>query len=416
MIASAAQATDGNRLTLDDLFRHAGVRHADAIALADPVRNFTFTQADRAISAMAARLRAIGLATDTVVALQLPNTIESVTALLGILRAGMIAAPLPLLWRQQEMVAALSRAGAKAIVTFDAQADTAVQVAAELFPIRAVCGFGRDLPDGVAPLDDVLISKADFFQPFVRADNAAAHVAAMTFDVIAGGIVPVAHSHSELMARGLDVFREAALVEDSAVLSTIPASSFAGISLTVMSWLLGGGTLVLHPRFDPAVFGAQCRAHEVSTVVLPGPALPAMADAGLLNAAKTILALWRTPEQLAAAPPWQGSAAPVDVAGFSETGLLAFRRAPDGLPRPSLTTAAPSGPIAVGGYRFRTEEIDAAVAAADQSAIIAALPHALLGQRLAGSAPYPADVAAALQARGVNALIAGAFRPRGKAA
>jgi non-ribosomal peptide synthetase component E (peptide arylation enzyme) len=68
MIASAAQTTDGNRLTLDDLFRRAGVRHADAIALADPVRNLTFTQADRAISAMAARLRAFGLATDTIVA------------------------------------------------------------------------------------------------------------------------------------------------------------------------------------------------------------------------------------------------------------------------------------------------------------------------------------------------------------
>jgi acyl-CoA synthetase (AMP-forming)/AMP-acid ligase II len=416
MIASAAQTTDGNRLTLDDLFRRAGVRHADAIALADPVRNLTFTQADRAISAMAARLRAFGLATDTIVALQLPNTIESVIALLGILRAGMIAAPLPLLWRQQEMVAALSRAGAKAIVTFDAQADTAVQVAAELFPIRAVCGFGYDLPDGVAPLDDVLTSQAEVFQPFVRAGNAADHVAAMTFDVIAGGIVPVAHSHSELIARGLDVVHEAALPEDVAVLSTIPASSFAGISLAVMPWLLGGGTLVLHPRFDPAVFATQCRTHEVATVVLPGPALPATADAGLLDAATTILALWRTPEQLAAASPRQGSAALLDVAGFSETGLLAFRRGADGLPRTTLTTASPASPIAVGGYRFRAEEIDAAVAAADQSTIIAALPHVLLGQRLAGSAPYPADVAAALQARGVNALIAGAFRPRGKAA
>jgi acyl-CoA synthetase (AMP-forming)/AMP-acid ligase II len=416
MIASAAQATDGNRLTLDDLFRRAGVRHADAVALADPVRNLTFTQADRAISAMAARLRAFGLATDTIVALQLPNTIESVIALLGILRAGMIAAPLPLLWRQQEMVAALSRAGAKAIVTFDAQADTAVQVAAELFPIRAVCGFGHDLPDGVAPLDDVLTSQAEFFQPFVRTGNAAAHVAVMTFDVITGGIVPAAHSHSELIARGLDVVREAALVEDVAILSTIPASSFAGIALAVIPWLLGGGTLVLQPHVDPAAFAAQCRAHEVAAVILPGSALPAMADASLLDAVKTILALWRTPDQLATSPPWQGSAALVDVAGFSETGLLAFRRGADGLPRTTLTTTASAGAIAVGGYRFRAEEVDVAVAAADQSAIIAALPHALLGQRLAGSAPYPADVAAALQARGVNALIAGAFRPRGKAA
>ncbi|MEJ2375469.1 MAG: hypothetical protein P8Y53_05775 [Pseudolabrys sp.] len=40
-------------------------------------------------------------------------------ALLGVLRAGMIAAPL--LWRQQDMVATLRDVGAKAIVTGGAE-------------------------------------------------------------------------------------------------------------------------------------------------------------------------------------------------------------------------------------------------------------------------------------------------------
>ena len=58
--------------------------------------------------------------------------------LLGVLRAGMIAAPLPLLWRRADAAAALGRLGAKAIVTasrigdFDACA-MAMQVAAESF-------------------------------------------------------------------------------------------------------------------------------------------------------------------------------------------------------------------------------------------------------------------------------------------
>ena len=94
--------------TLDDLFRRAGVRHPGVVALIDPpdrehftdsaARRLTYAQADRAISAIAARLRSLGLPTDTVVALQLPNTVESVLAFFGIIRAGMIAAPLPLLW------------------------------------------------------------------------------------------------------------------------------------------------------------------------------------------------------------------------------------------------------------------------------------------------------------------------------
>ena len=49
------------------------------------------------ISAIASRLRRLGLHTDAIVGIQLPNTVESVLTLLGVLRAGMIAAPLPLL-------------------------------------------------------------------------------------------------------------------------------------------------------------------------------------------------------------------------------------------------------------------------------------------------------------------------------
>ena len=100
------------RHTLDDLFRRAGVRpptrwrwsiRANRLAFTDGApRRLTYAQADRAIGAIAARLRQLGLATDAVVALQLPNTVESVLALLGILRAGMIAAPLPLLWHRQD--------------------------------------------------------------------------------------------------------------------------------------------------------------------------------------------------------------------------------------------------------------------------------------------------------------------------
>ncbi len=98
---------------------------AQALALIDPPhcasitgaapRRLTYAEADRAISVLATKLGGLGLQTDTVVAMQLANTVDSVIALLAIWRARLIAAPLPLLWRRQEMVDALSRAGAKAI-------------------------------------------------------------------------------------------------------------------------------------------------------------------------------------------------------------------------------------------------------------------------------------------------------------
>jgi len=486
-------AHGGDRFTLDDLFRRAGVRRPDAPALIDPPnaasiagaapRAMTFAQADRAISALAARLRALGVPTDAVVAIQLPNTVAGVIALLGVMRARLIPAPLPLLWRKQEMVAALSRTGAKVIVTAAqigaaAPAETAMQVAAELFPIRHVCGFGQGLPDGVVPLDDCLAPGVpDFFAPPARLGNPGAHVAVINFDVTGEGLAAIARSHSELIAGGLAVYLESGVAEDAGILSAIPLGSFAGIALSVLPWLFSGGTLALHHGFDPAVFAAQCRTNDLASVVVPGRALTPLAGAGLLGPPlKTILALWRAPERLAAARPWKGDAALVDVASFGEVGLLPARRGPDGLALPiplgtvttprgaagalaaietargktgtltlrgpmvpplspdadgfvdtgfpcqfapdgaSLTvTGSPAGLSAVGFYRFRQREIDAAVADADADAVIAALPDAALGLRLAGSARDPAAIAAELRARGVNSLIAGAFRPRGKA-
>ena len=101
--------------TLDDMFRRTAARRPDAIALADPPnresftdgapRRLTYAEADRAISAIASQLRQLRLQTDSIVGIQLPNTVESVLTILGVLRAGMIAAPLPLLWRSIDAAA-----------------------------------------------------------------------------------------------------------------------------------------------------------------------------------------------------------------------------------------------------------------------------------------------------------------------
>ena len=122
------------KATLDDLFRRAAAAWPDALALVDPpdrpsftdgpVRRLTYAEADRAISALAARLRGFGLPTDSVVAIQLPNTVESVIALLAVMRAGLIAAPLPLLWRHADAAAALSRVAARALIGCQRIGDT----------------------------------------------------------------------------------------------------------------------------------------------------------------------------------------------------------------------------------------------------------------------------------------------------
>jgi len=408
-------------LSLDGLFRRAGVRNADALALADPPhrarftdsapRRLTYAQADRAISAFAATLRGLGLSTGTVVGLHLPNTVESVVALLGTIRAGMVAAPLPLLWRRQEMTEALGRAGAKAIVTAAriggcAHAELAMEVAAGLFPVRQIAAFGDALPDGVVPLDGIFTSTASEPPPAARASDAPV---ALTFASAAEGIVTVPHGQARLLEAGVALTEAMALAPDAPILSTIPMTSFAGLAAALMPWLIAGGALELHQGFDAEAFAAQTAALTGGAVVLPGPALPALA--GLVPRATRIVALWRGPLGADAAFPHV-----VDCVGRDEAAVTAARRGNDGRPDPSVVEAAgriaAPGMVAVGAYQFRHAALDALVSATDPDAMIAALPDGLLGNRLAGRAGDAARVATALTARGASPLVAGAFRAR----
>ena len=173
---STTELVNDSRTMLDDLFRRAAVRRPGAVALVDPPNRETFTdgaprtltyaEADRVVWTIAARLRQLGLQTDAIVAMQLPNTVESVLVILGVLRAGMIAVPLPMLWRKAEITAALAGTGVKMLVTCARIGEVhhdnlAMHSAAELFSIRHVGAFGSTIVDGVVLFDDVFANTAD---------------------------------------------------------------------------------------------------------------------------------------------------------------------------------------------------------------------------------------------------------------
>ena len=359
MLAKAA------RSTLDDVFRRAATRRPDAIALADPPnrssitdgepRRLTYAQADRMISAIAGRLRRLGLSTDTIVGLQMANTVDGVLTLLGILRAGLIATPLPLLWRQAQCVAALQRLGAQALIVNGRiggvdHCDLAMNVAAEVFHIRQVCAFGREARDGVVGFDDLYAAAAPDPAPVPeRPINPAAHVAVITWDTSPDGPVPVARSHFELLAAGAAVALESRIEKNAVVLSSLAPTSLAGLALALPPWLLTGGTLALHHPFDADTFLRQCKTEQCNVVVAPAPLALRLGETDALKGragTSTIVAAWRTPERVAASAHWRDPAIGlVDVAVFGETAVIAARRGADGRPVPLALGAvmAPNG-------------------------------------------------------------------------
>jgi hypothetical protein len=347
-----AATAPGARATLDDLFRRAVQRNPDKIALADPPnrasftdgapRRLTYAQADRMISAIAGRLHELTLPIDSIVGIQLPTTVESVLTLLGVLRAGLIAAPLPLLWRHGDLVTALGRVGARALITCRQVGSTdhaalAMHAAVDIFPVRYVCAFGSGLPDGVVRLDDLYAEKNP--QPpqldRARADDRAAHLALITWEATADALVPVARNHAEIIAGGLAVLLEGRFETGAIFLSAVPPSTFAGLTVSVLPWLISGGTLVLHQPFDPETLARQLR-DGCDAAILPAPVVPRLVDAGFsVSNVRTIMGLWRSPERMNHAPAWrQQLTAFVDIACFGETCVIPMRRGAGGKPAP----------------------------------------------------------------------------------
>jgi hypothetical protein len=172
----------------------------------------------------------------------------------------------------------------------------------------------------------------------------------------------VARRHLELLAGGLGILLEGRIAQDAAILSAIAPASFAGLCLTLVPWLLSGGTLVLHQPFDAALLARQWREDRCGTLVLPAPLVFELKEAELFaqGSPATVVAAWHAPERLAASVDWpQSDTALVDVSIFGEAGWVAARRGSDGRP-----ARLPLGPVAA---PRGSDNTDAAVTVAELS-------------------------------------------------
>jgi len=406
-------------------------------------------------------------------------------------RAGLIVALLPQLWRQAELTAALNRTGARAIVTTSKidgviHADIAMNAAAEAFSIRHVCGFGEDLPEGMVSLDQAIKNASTTERTVVQDGRKAALI---SFDVTADGLRAVPRTHLNLIAGGLAVFLESRVPQGSRLMSAFAPSSFAGVTSSLLLWLLSGGTLALHHPFDGEALERQINDYGCDALVAPAPMALRLTDADIgarLPSLRHVIGLWRMPEQVASSAQWTAEQARfTDVYLFGEAGLFAARRSADGTPVPIMPgphgaprdvpgtsiagetlltpkgtlalrgpmvtvaayapppppdsliapsppdyadtgysarldrstgaiciTAPPSGIVAVGGYRFLSQDLQEWAKRLGQGALLTALPDRLCGYRLAGRAQDNARGREALNQLGLNPLMAEAFRDR----
>lgn len=296
------------RVALDALFRKTARRHPDRLALVDAPnraswtsgepRQLTYAEADQEISRIGGLFKALGLEPDSVVGLQLPNTTDTVILMLAALRAGLIVAPMPLVWRGREIADALSLAGAKAVITTDrledaAAADWMRDAAVDVFGLRYVLGLGDALPDGLISLASVLAEVGDEVPPaeVARGDRAADHLATLTWTVGASGRpLPLPRTHNHWVAAGLATMLESRIADGARLLVPYSLTGLAGIGSGLVPWLLGAGTLHLHHPEDIGALARHAREIEAELILVPGRLAESMA--GRISEDATLAAVW----------------------------------------------------------------------------------------------------------------------------
>src|SRR6266581_4145080 len=84
-------------------------------------------------------------------------------------------------------------------------------------------------------------------------------------------------------------------------------SSFAGLTSSLVVWLLSGGTLALHHPFDGDVIKQQINEHSCDTLIAPAQLALRLAEIDMrsrLPSLRNVIGLWRAPEQVASSPLW----------------------------------------------------------------------------------------------------------------
>ncbi len=299
------------------------------------------------VEALAAFFAAVGLMADSVVAIQMPPTVDAVVAFLACSRAGLIVTPLPLGTREADATETFRTLGVKAIVTVaetegEKHGEILRGVAAEMFQIRFVFGAGGNVPDGLVDLRMVFDEAAGLGSApeVTRKGNSADH--AITVESVAlaeereGEATitrqPLPRSHNHWIATGLMILLEARLDPSSVIVSPFAMSGLVGIGAILVPWLLSGATLVTGlPRSTEAL------AVEAERLAATHVAVPVRFAARLVDrlAARRISpSLLLVGEDHTGDWPLSRGHELVDVTPIGVFGLVARRRTDPALVRP----------------------------------------------------------------------------------
>lgn len=288
----------------------------------------SYAQVDQRARRLAALLRLSRLAERSHALILAPQGSEQLIAMLGALRAGLRPMLLPLCASAAELQGWFDTAGPSVAIgtTRCGELEPALMLrdaAARSFNARLVCAFGPGVPDGVVPLDQVIIGTSQL--PDVPSSDALLGLEAVT--ALASDGRREAVSESDIVGGSVDIARVARLSQDARVLSMMTSPSFAALAAGPYLALLSGAEYLPLGLFSLSALWAGLSDGRATCLVAPASIEQPLRAAGIIgheSIASVVLLHRGRPGALT--PAGDGPARLVDVISPEDGGLIVRNR------------------------------------------------------------------------------------------
>jgi acyl-CoA synthetase (AMP-forming)/AMP-acid ligase II len=238
--------------------------NAGELAGRDPER-LTYAEFDERVDGLAAGLRERGVGKDDIVVVQLPNTWELAALYLAIARAGGVISALPVQWRQHELKYVTDLLDVELFVTIEEfkgfnHAEMGRNTIDEVDTLKEI-GTLKEVREmstsGSSPPGDVPIDANEVFNiQWTSGTTAEPKACPMT--------------HNNWLGLSVMPLLGFEIGTPESVLCPAPLVNMTAVGVTMLPWLLTGGTYVLHHPLDFDVLIDQLQSEEISfTLMVP---------------------------------------------------------------------------------------------------------------------------------------------------
>jgi acyl-CoA synthetase (AMP-forming)/AMP-acid ligase II len=236
--------------------------NTDELVGREPER-FSYAEFDDRIDGIAAGLRERGVEKDDIVVVQLPNTWELAAMYLAVARAGGVISPLPVQWRRRELEHVVELTDAELFVTIDEfngfdhveMGENATDDLDSLAEVVTLTEIREMSTSGSSPVDDVTIDANEVFNlEWTSGTTAAPKACPMT--------------HNNWHGMPILPLLDFELGEPQTVLCLAPLVNMTAVGVTLVPWLLTGGTFVMHHPLDFDVLVDQLQTEGISFTIL----------------------------------------------------------------------------------------------------------------------------------------------------